>query len=100
MIELPDRACHDYLRSFGLGCIFVTAKGAIGTGSDLVHADNPVIAWWCSSRRSAETRRAMLLVAGDKSGQSGKLFYRRLIATADKRFDAHLKLLSARKRRS
>ena len=37
------------------------------------------------------TRRAMLLVAGDKSGQSGKLFYRRLIATADKRFDAHLK---------
>jgi hypothetical protein len=35
-------------------------------------------------------RRAMLLVAGDKSGTSQKRFYRRLIETADKRFDAHL----------
>jgi hypothetical protein len=35
-------------------------------------------------------RRAILLVAGDKSGQSEKRFYRRLIAKADARFDAHL----------
>ncbi len=35
-------------------------------------------------------RHAILLVAGDKSGGSEKAFYRRLIATADKRFDAHL----------
>ncbi len=35
-------------------------------------------------------RKAMLLVAGDKSGRSEKAFYRRLIATADKRFDAHI----------
>jgi hypothetical protein len=35
-------------------------------------------------------RKAILLVAGDKSGTSGRAFYRRLIATADKRFDAHL----------
>jgi hypothetical protein len=35
-------------------------------------------------------RRAMLLAAGDKSGVSQKLFYRRLIEKADKRFDAHL----------
>jgi hypothetical protein len=54
MIEIPDRACHDYLRSFGLGCIFVTAGGKIGAGSDLAHADQPVAAWWCNSRRSAE----------------------------------------------
>jgi hypothetical protein len=35
-------------------------------------------------------RRAMLLAAGDKSGTSQKRFYRRLIETADERFDAHL----------
>ncbi len=35
-------------------------------------------------------RQAILLVAGDKSGGSGKRFYRKLIATADARFDDHL----------
>jgi hypothetical protein len=35
-------------------------------------------------------RRAILLVAGDKSGGSQKRFYRQLIAKADDRFDAHL----------
>jgi hypothetical protein len=35
-------------------------------------------------------RKAILLVAGDKSGGSGKRFYRQLIAKADDRFDAHL----------
>ncbi len=35
-------------------------------------------------------RRAMLLVAGDKSGGSEKRFYRELIRKADDRFDAHL----------
>ena len=34
--------------------------------------------------------RAILLVAGDKSGGSGKRFYRELIRKADERFDAHL----------
>ena len=43
-------------------------------------------------------RKAILLVAGDKSGQSEKRFYRRLIATADKRFDAHLATLKARRK--
>jgi hypothetical protein len=42
------------------------------------------------------TRRAILLVAGDKSGHSEKKFYRRLIAAADKRFDARLARLSRR----
>ena len=36
------------------------------------------------------SRTAILLVAGDKSGSSGKRFYRQLIDKADKRFDAHL----------
>ena len=35
-------------------------------------------------------RSAILLVAGDKSGVSEKRFYKKLIATADERFDAHL----------
>src|SRR5258706_160960 len=35
-------------------------------------------------------RKAILLVAGDKSGLSGKRFYRELIRRVDERFDAHL----------
>ncbi len=35
-------------------------------------------------------RKAILLVAGDKSGGSVRRFYRRLLAKADARFDAHL----------
>ena len=35
-------------------------------------------------------RRAILLVAGDKSGGSEKRFYRELIRKADDRLDAHL----------
>ena len=35
-------------------------------------------------------RRAILLVAGDKSGGSQRLFYRQLLRKADERFDVHL----------
>jgi hypothetical protein len=35
-------------------------------------------------------RKAILLVAGDKSGVSEKRFYRQLIDKSDARFDAHL----------
>lgn len=35
-------------------------------------------------------RRAILLVAGDKSGSSEKRFYKALIKKAETRFDAHL----------
>jgi hypothetical protein len=41
-------------------------------------------------------RRAILLVAGDKSGHGQARFYRNLIATADRRFDAHLARSKAR----
>lgn len=43
-------------------------------------------------------RRAILLVAGDKSGGSEKRFYKRLIAKADLRFSDHLKSLKARQK--
>ena len=39
-------------------------------------------------------RRAMLLVAGDKSGGSARRFYRALIRKADGRFDRHLARLA------
>jgi len=35
-------------------------------------------------------RKAILLIAGDKSGVGEKRFYRELIRKADDRFDAHL----------
>ena len=38
-------------------------------------------------------RKAILLVAGDKSGGSEKRFYRQLIDKADRRFDEHLQKL-------
>jgi len=45
------------------------------------------------------TRSAILLVAGDKSGVSEKKFYRRQIAKADERFDAHLSRLKKKERK-
>jgi hypothetical protein len=42
-------------------------------------------------------RKAILLVAGDKSGGSQKRFYRDLIKKADERFDAHLRRLKKEK---
>ena len=44
-------------------------------------------------------RKAILLVAGDKSGGSEKRFYRQLIAKADDRFDAHLARLKKKERK-
>jgi hypothetical protein len=44
-------------------------------------------------------RKAILLVAGDKSGGSEKKFYKQLIAKADKRFDAHLNRLQPQERK-
>ena len=40
-------------------------------------------------------RKAILLVAGDKSGGSQKRFYKQLITKADRRFSAHLEKLKA-----
>jgi hypothetical protein len=44
-------------------------------------------------------RRAILLVAGDKSGGSEMRFYRELIRKADARFDAHLARLKQERRK-
>lgn len=44
-------------------------------------------------------RRAIVLVAGDKSGGGEKHFYRQLIAKADVRFDGHLSRIKAQERK-
>ena len=43
-------------------------------------------------------RKAILLIAGDKSGGSEKRFYKRLINKADARFDEHLAELKEKKK--
>ena len=43
-------------------------------------------------------RKAILLVAGDKSGVGERRFYRGLIRKADDRFDAHLARLKKERR--
>ncbi len=44
-------------------------------------------------------RRAVLLVAGDKSGVARDTFYRNLIKIADRRFDRHQRAVAAKKER-
>jgi hypothetical protein len=44
-------------------------------------------------------RKAVLLVAGDKSGVSEKRFYRELIKKADDRYDEHLVRLKKKERK-
>lgn len=44
-------------------------------------------------------RKAILLVAGDKSGVGEKRFYRELIRRADARFDSHLARLRRERRK-
>lgn len=43
-------------------------------------------------------RQAILLVGGAKSGMSQRLFYRRLVRTADERYSQHLESLQHRRR--
>lgn len=45
---------------------------------------------WRTAFAFDPTRRAIILVAGDKSGVSEKRFYKQLIKKADARFDDHL----------
>ena len=45
------------------------------------------------------TRRAIVLVAGDKSGVSERAFYKRTLAKAERRFAAHLAGLKDAKER-
>lgn len=53
---------------------------------------------WRAAFAFDPARRAILLVAGDKSGGSESRFYRQLIAKADLRFSEHMESLRAAKK--
>jgi len=52
---------------------------------------------WRVAFAFAPNRKAILLVAGEKSGGGEKRFYRQLIAKADKRFEAHVAKIKKQK---
>jgi hypothetical protein len=54
---------------------------------------------WRAAFAFDPARKAIVLVAGDKSGGSEKRFYKQLIKKADARFDAHLSRLKERRER-
>lgn len=60
-------------------------------------ADNDV---WRVAYAFDPGRKAILLVAGDKSGVAGKRFYKSLIQRADSRFDQHLDMMIDDRRRT
>ena len=49
---------------------------------------------WRAAFAFDPARNGIVLVAGDKSGGSEKLFYKQLIAKADRRYAAHLEQLN------
>lgn len=55
---------------------------------------------WCIAFAFDTKRKAILLVAGDKSGVSEQRFYRALIRKADERFAAHLARLKKKREES
>jgi hypothetical protein len=99
--DLPDEtrieilALSRLLQQFGpqLGRPRVdTLKGSRHSNmKELALAQQTVSGGWLL--RSTRNAKQSLLVAGDKSGVSEKKFYQRLIAKADRRFDAHLNRL-------
>lgn len=57
-------------------------------------ADNGV---WRTAFAFDPEQKAIVLVAGDKSGVSQNRFYRSLVKVADERYETHLKDISARR---
>ena len=52
---------------------------------------------WRAAFAFDPARRAIVLVAGDKTGGSSDQFYRELIEKADRRFDEHLRVMKRKK---
>lgn len=55
---------------------------------------------WRAAFAFDSKRNAVILVAGAKQGKNQKLFYKKLIRDADRRFDDHLESISIRGSRS
>ena len=84
------------LRDFGPGLgrpTVDTLKGSRHTNmKELRFAWNGEV--WCVAFAFDPKRQAILLVGGDKGGADQRRFYKRLIATADERFEGHLTSLN------
>lgn len=76
-----------------------TLKGSAHTNMKELRfdADNGV---WRVAYAFDPERKAILLVAGDKSGGSQQKFYKGLIRRADARFDEHLTALETARRKT
>ena len=80
----------------------ITRRPAVDTLKGSTHANMKELRFdaargvWRVAFAFDPRRQAVLLCAGDKSGDSEARFYRRLIPTADRRFDAHLGRLRSR----
>jgi hypothetical protein len=72
-------------------------RGTPGAKRFKAHNDSEI---WRAAFAFDPQRKAYVLVAGDKQGQDETAFYKTLIKTADKRFDAHLKKLAKAKKES
>jgi len=101
--EPEFRALHEDVRTEILALSIVLAqfgpqlgRPRIDTLKDSRHANMKELRFsaadgeWRVAFAFDRRRKAILLVAGDKSGGSEKRFYRELIRKADERFDAHL----------
>ena len=77
----------------------------IGTLNNAVHPNMKELRYdahggteiWRAAFAFDPERRAIVLIAGDKQGQDEDLFYKELLRKANKRYDAHLAGLSAKK---
>ena len=72
-----------------------TLKGSVHANMKELRFDAAGGVWRVAFAFDPE-RKAILLVAGDKSGTSERRFYKELIAKAEGRFDRHLESLKAR----
>jgi hypothetical protein len=104
LVEIADEfepefnALHENVRTeiLALSGLLQQFVGAYDTLNGSRHANMKELRFgaaggvWSVAFAFDTKRRAILLVAGDKSGVSEKRFYRQLIRKADDRFNAHL----------
>ena len=102
--ELPEEVQDEILAEARLLEVFGPTLGRphVDTLNDSRHANMKELRFnlgdgvWRVAFAFDPTRKAILLVAGDKSGGNERRFYKKLIAKADKRFEAHLKRLQGK----
>lgn len=100
--ELPPAVQDELLAQAQVIQIFgpAASRPRVGTLNGSKHANMKELRFdadggvWRVAFAFDPRRRAVLLVGGDKSGGGQNRFYKRLLAVADRRFDAHLLRMS------